>query len=187
MARKRDYALEYERRRIRAVNRGFTSPNEQTKYNRAKKAAEAAGKKLTVYNFRKKHQAEIRRTAAKKTATRKAVKKQTKYQTLKMFGISENRLNIMRRENRAFSRKTKSPKLAYDLKIDNQTNNFSEERIGYITGYNQVFVHPKTKNVTGKNREKLVGRYLKLIEDYGLFADLSDLDYAYARERRVAA
>ena len=91
----------------------------------------------------------------------------------------------MRRENRAFSRKTGSPKLKYDLSVDNRTQDFSEERVGYITGYNQVFVHPKTKNVTGKNREKLVDRYLKLIEDYGLFADLKE-EYAYAREAKAA-
>ena len=185
MARQRDYALEYERRRIRANYRGFSSPGEETAYNRAKKQAAAQGKKLTVYNFRRSRQAAIKNARIQKTATKAKFRKATKYETLKKFGISENKLNLLRKQNRAFSRKTPNPKLKYDLTVDNKTNDFSEARIGYIVGYNQVFVNPKTKNVTGKNREKLVARYLELIEKYGLFADLGET-YGYAGERQAA-
>ena len=185
MATKRDYALEYERRRIRANYRGFSSPAEETAYNRAKKAATTQGKKLTVYNFRRSRQAALKNARIQKSGTKAKFKKQSKYETLRLFRISENKLNQLRKQNRAFSRKTQNPKLRYDLTVDSKTSDFSEARVGYIVGYNQVFVNPKTKNVTGKNREKLVGKYLDLIEKYGLFADLGET-YGYAGERKAA-
>lgn len=179
----RDYGLEYERRRIRAQNRGFRSPAEETRYKKAKKQNEAAGKKLTLYNYRIKNQAEAKKRKAAKTATlRKA-----KQVGLKAFGITAPQFDRIRKENRAFNKKNKSPRLAYNLKLDRAITDLSEERIGYIIGYNTVFVNPKTKQYTGKRREQIVSKYLQLIEKYDLFADYQEiLSYAYARESKVA-
>lgn len=180
----RDYALEYERRRIRAKARGFTSPAEETRYKRAAKQAAAQGKKkLTVYNYRQQNQAEARRRKAAKTRTLTKAKQVG----LKAFGITAKQFEQIRKENRAFDKKNKSPRLRYNLKLDRAITDLSAERLGYIIGYNTVFVNPKTKNYTGKRREALVTKYLNLIEKYDLFADYQEiLDYAYARESRAA-
>ena len=184
MATKRDYALEYERRRIRAAGKGFSSPREEYQYNAAKKRSQAAGKKLTVYNFRQQKEAELKRQKIRN----KRIKKTLTVSSLKAFGVSAARFQTMRKENRAFSRATKSPRLKYNLKLDAAVNDLSEQRLGYIIYYNQVFVHPQTKNKTGRNRENLVNKYFDLIQKYDLFADFQDLlPYAYARESKAAA
>ena len=77
----------------------------------------------------------------------------------------------MRKQNKAFSAKTKSPKLIYNLDVDLDTQNYSDTRIGYIVGYNTVFVNPK-QNKNKRDRE----RYARLIEKYRLFYDDQDQD-----------
>lgn len=180
----RDYALEYERRRIRAQARGFRSPAEETRYKKAAKTAAAQGKKkLTVYNYRQQTIAEAKRRKIAKARTLTKAKQVG----LKAFGITAKQFELMRKQNRAFDKKNKSPRLRYNLKLDREITNLSEERIGYIVGYNTVFVNPKTKQYTGKRREQIVNKYFDLIEKYDLFADQQDLlDYAYVKESRAA-
>ena len=155
MARKpRDYQLEYERRRIRAEGRGFRSPREETQYKAAQKGRE---KKQTLVNYRRQQSAKLARYS--------------KERILKKYKISEYRFNQMRKQNKAFSAKTKSPKLIYNLDVDLDTQNYSDTRIGYIVGYNTVFVNPK-QNKNKRDRE----RYARLIEKYRLFYDDQDQD-----------
>ena len=171
----RDYALEDERRRIRAQGRGFKSPREETTYKTAAKKYKAAGKRLTVANFRSKQQADIKKAKVSRSRQKVKAKETTKYAALKEFRISENTFNRLRKENRAFSRKTNNPRLKYNLKLDGRTNEWNSDRVGYIVNYNRVFVNPKTKKVKGKAREKLVDLYGKLINQFDLFADFQEL------------
>jgi hypothetical protein len=179
--RKRDYALEYERRRIRAQARGFSSPAEQTRYKKAKAANEAFGKKLTVYNFRQQQAAQQKKRA---TQTKQAKLKFLGTPTnLRKFGVSEKTFNRMRAENRKFDREKAWGKILYKLDVDKDVNNYSEDRIGYIVGYNQVFVHPKTKQLKGKARMAQVRAYEKLTQKYDLLNDeLEIIAGRYARE-----
>jgi hypothetical protein len=167
--RQRDYQLEYERRRIRANARGFSSPTEQTKYNRAKKENAAQGKKLTVYNYRTKVKATQRANLTKnKKARLTAIGTPT---ALKKFGVSEKTFNRIRAENRKFDRERAWGKIQYKYDVDRAVNDYSEERVGYIIGYNQAFVHPKTKTLTGKARQRQVAAYEKLAAKYNLLND----------------
>lgn len=179
--RQRDYGLEYERRRIRAQARGFSSPAEQTRYNKAKAANEAFGKKLTVYNFRQKEAAQKK---AARTRTKQAKLKFIGTQAnLRKFNISEKTFNRIRAENRKFDREKAWGKIQYKLDVDRDINNYSEDRIGYIVGYNQVFVHPKTKQLTGKARMAQVKAYEKLTQKYDLLNDeIEIIAGRYARE-----
>lgn len=179
--RQRDYALEYERRRIRANARGFTSPNEQTKYNRAKNAAAKNGKKLTVFNYRQKVQATQKKTAI--TNKKQKLKTIGTPAVFRRFNISEKTFNRIRAENRKFDRERAWGKITYKLDVDRDLFNLSDERIGYIVGYNQVFVHPKTKQLKGKARMAQVKAYEKLTEKYDLLNDeLEIITGRYARE-----
>jgi hypothetical protein len=171
----RDYALEYERRRIRAQGRGFTSPRQESAYRKEAAEYKAQGKRLTVPNFKRKAEAQVKRAKITRRKQRVKAKETTKYAALKAFGISENTFNRLRKENRAFSRKTNNPRLKYNLKLDERTSEWNTDRVGYIVNYNKVFVNPKTKKAKGKTREKLVEQYGKLINDYDLFADFQEL------------
>ena len=179
----RDYGLEYERRRIRAANRGFKSPAEETRYKRRAKTYKAEGKKLTLYNYRQQNIAEAKRRKIAKTKTLAKAKQVG----VRAFGLTPAQFDTMRKQNRAFDKRNKSPRLKYNLKLDRDVTNLSEDRIGYIVGYNTVFVNPQTKRYTGKRREAIVAKYLNLIEKYDLFADQQDLlEYAYAKESKAA-
>lgn len=183
---KRDYALEYERRRIRANAAGFSSPAEATRYRRAAAAAEAFGKKkLTLYNFRKQEKAQREKQALK---TKKAkLNFIGTPATLRKYGISEKTFNRIRAENRKFSREVAWGKILYKLDIDQDVNNYSADRIGYIMGYNQAFVHPKTKTLKGKARERQAEFYARMIQKYDLLNDEKEIIAGrYAKELRAA-
>ena len=165
----RDYQLEYERRRIRAEARGFRSPREETQYKAAQKGRE---KKQTLVNYRRQQTAKLTRYS--------------KTKILKKYGISEYKLNQIRKQNRAFSLKEggNRPRLIYNLDVDIDTQNYSDERIGYIVNYNQVFVNPK-QNKNKRDREK----YARLIEKYKLFYDQQEQDVYHSttgKERSAA-
>ena len=170
MANKRDYKAEYQRRKATAIKRGYRSPREETQYQAAKRTRE---KKLTLYNYRQIQEAKRRKAAklrertkiqkTKELATRKA-------RVLKKFNLTPELLNKLRRQNRAYSSKVKSP-------------NWTEERIGYIKYYNEIFVNPKPRRTIAQ-REKAA----RLIEKWDLFADAQDLmEFIYAKEKRKAA
>jgi len=183
MATPRNYKAEYERRKARATKRGFRSPREETQYQAVKRTRE---KKLTLYNYRQIQEAK-RRKAAKdreRNKIRKTVElAKAKARVLKKFGLTPESLNKIRRQNRAYSSKTKSPRLLYNLALDEDLNNWTEERIGYIKYYNEIFVNPKPRRTVAQ-REKAA----QLIERWDLFADYQEImDYAYAKERRKAA
>ena len=182
----RNYSAEYQNRLAIARAAGFTSPREATAYRRAKKANTAAGKKLTVYNFRQKKEAQQRARQKQQQKIKVVKQKQTlkqKTAILKKFRISEQQLNKMRRENRAYNKVNKIVRQNYDLKLDRAINDWSEERIGYITGYNEVFVHDKTKTLKGKAREKLIEKYEKIIAAYVIISDETEEWQKYERER----
>ena len=183
MANKRDYKAEYQRRKATAIKRGYRSPREETQYQAAKRTRE---KKLTLYNYRQIQEAKRRKAAklrertkiqkTKELATRKA-------RVLKKFNLTPELLNKLRRQNRAYSSKVKSPKLLYNLALDEDLNNWTEERIGYIKYYNEIFVNPKPRRTIAQ-REKAA----RLIEKWDLFADAQDLmEFIYAKEKRKAA
>lgn len=180
MATKRNYQAEYQRRKERAASRGFRSPREETQYRAVKKTRT---KKLTLYNYRQIVEAK-RRKAAKERQKVKIRKTRelaaAKNRVLKRFNLTPELLNKLRRQNRAFSAKTKSPRLLYNLALDEDLNNWSEERIGYIKYYNQVFVNPKPRRTVAAREA-----HQRLIEKWDLFADYQELlDYAYAKERK---
>jgi len=183
MATKRDYKAEYARRKARAVKRGYRSPREETQYQAAKKTRQ---KKLTLYNFRQIQEAKRRKAAAlrAKTKVRKTNElAKAKARVLKQFKLTPESLNKLRRQNRAYSSRVKSPRLLYNLALDEDLNNWTAERIGYIKYYNEVFVNPKPRRTVAQ-REAAA----RLIEKWDLFADYQEImDYAYAKERRKAA
>jgi len=182
MASKRDYKAEYERRKARALTRGYRSPREETQYQAAKKSRQ---KKLTLYNYRQIQEAKRRKAAKERERTkiRKTTQlAQAKNRVLKKFGLTPETLNKLRRQNRAYSSRVKSPRLLYNLALDEDLNNWTEERIGYIKYYNEVFVNPKPRRTVAQ-REKAA----RLIERWDLFADYQEImDYAYSKERRAA-
>lgn len=188
MANKRDYKAEYERRKARATKRGFRSPREETQYQAVKKTRE---KKLTLYNYRQIQEAKRRKAAKLRERTKIQKTKELaarKARVLKRFGLTPELLNKLRRQNRAFGAKTKSPKLLYNLALDEDLNNWTEERIGYIKYYNEIFVNPKPLNGKGRRTVAARERSARLIEQWDLFADAQDImEFVYAKEKRKAA
>ena len=105
--------------------------------------------------------------ATKELAARKA-------RTLKKFGLTVAQLNKLRRQNRDYSLKTKSPRLLYNLALDEDVNNWSNERIGYIKNYNDVFVNPSARRTYAQRK-----RAYDKIEQWDLFSDYQELfDYS---------
>ena len=175
----RDYKAEYKRRAEKARREGFTSPREKVAYTRVKKSRT---KRLTIYNYRKMRDAQ--RAKAKAERTKNTVGARTKI--FKQYKITLDKFNKIRAANRAFDKKTKSPRLLYNLQLDADTNNWSNERVGYILGYYTVFVKPETKKLArgGKTRQNLVNKYNEVIESFDLFADYQDLTpFKYEREK----
>lgn len=184
MATPRDYLLEYERRRIRAQARGFKSPREETAYKKAAATYKANGKRLTVYNYRKAHEAYLKRLKLTKAKTIERAKKQI----LKDFGLTEQQFKNIRKENRNYFQNDKRPFTLYDLKIDKRTNDWSENRVRYILAYNEVFVHYETvKGLTGEARVKAVNRFVELMENFKLAQSAAGAsEYVYQPERIVS-
>lgn len=171
----RNYKSEYEKRLAKVKAQGFSSPREKWQYN---KATKGRSKKLSVYNFRQTKEAQKRKKLRIKEKAKAQKTKTTlanKVRVLKKFRLSEMEFAKLRRQNRAYSGKAKSPMLYYNTDLDADLNNWSEERVGYIKFYNEVFVNPK-KNKTNAVRN----RYAKLIDQYALFAEeqgiLKDFD-----------
>lgn len=162
----RDYKSEYQKRLAKVKREGFSSPREKWEYNKAKAGRQ---KKLTLYNYRQSKEAQKRKKIKIKEKAKLARTKQTqsaKARALKKFGLSETDFARLRRQNKAFSAKAKSPRLYYNTDLDADLNNWSDERVGYIKYYNEVFVNPK------KNKSKATrNRYAKLIDQFSLFAD----------------
>jgi hypothetical protein len=185
MAKQRNYKAEYERRKARATKRGFRSPREETKFQAVKKTRT---KKLTIYNYRQIQEAK-RRKAAKERELNKIRKTQAlekaKARVLKQFGLTQLELNKLRKQNRAYSLTAHSPRLFYNLALDEDINNWTAERIGYIKYYNEVFVNPKPRRTVAA-REKAQ----KLIERWDLFSDYQEMfDFADSpkdKKRRAA-
>jgi hypothetical protein len=183
MATKRNYQAEYERRKARATKRGYRSPREETQYQAAKKTRE---KKLTLYNYRQIQEAKRRKAAKLRERTKIQKSKELaarKARVLKRFSLTPEQLTKIRRQNRAYSSRVKSPKLLYNLALDEDLNNWTEERIGYIKYYNEIFVNPKPRRTVAA-REKAA----RLIQQWDLFADAQDImEFIYAKEKRKAA
>ena len=170
MATKRNYQAEYERRKARATKRGFRSPREETQYQAVKKTRT---KKLTIYNYRQIQEAKRRKAAKERERTkirRTVALEKAKTRVLKQFGLTQLELNKLRRQNRAYSAKAKSPRLFYNLALDEDVNNWTAERIGYIKYYNEIFVNPKPRRTVAA-REKAQ----RLIEKYDLFSDYQEM------------
>jgi hypothetical protein len=116
---KRDYALERERSDIRANAEGFRNRKERAQYRRE--------------------------AASQPTLNKEQWQKQ---KTLSYFGISERRFNAIRRENKLWAREY--PMLqwtainTYNIDIDMDTHNWSEQRVGYILSFFAAVVNPKT-------------------------------------------
>lgn len=175
----RDYKAEYKRRAEIARREGFTSPREKVAYTKVKKSRT---KRLTIYNYRKSRDAARAKAKAQKTKTTATARARA----LKKFGVTLTQFNRIRAANRAFDKKTKTPRLLYNLQLDADYNNWTNERVGYIVYYYQVFVKPDTKKLAknGRRRENLVNKYSKWIEEFNLFADYQDLvPFRYAREQ----
>ena len=185
MATPRDYLLEYERRRIRAQARGFTSPREETAYRRAAKVYQQKGKRLTVYNYRKAHEAYLRK--AKFTKQQKIDR--AKNAILKDFGLTEKQFKTIRKENRSYAINDQRPFIQYNLKLDRRTNDWSEARVGYIVAYNEVFVHYQSvRELKGEARQKALNRSIELMEQYKLLAyEAEAFEYIYKGETKAAA
>jgi hypothetical protein len=179
----RDYKAEYERRKARAQARGYRSPREETQYQRAKKTRT---KKLTLYNYRQIQEAKRRRAAKERAKIKVKATKElaaAKARVLKKFGLTVVQLNKLRRQNRAYSLKTKSPRLLYNLALDEDVNNWAAERIGYIKNYNDVFVNPSPR-LTYAQRKRAYDK----IEQWDLFADYQELfDYSNSGHEKPKA
>jgi hypothetical protein len=179
----RDYKAEYARRKAKATGKGFRSPREETQYRAVKKTRQ---KKLTLYNYRQIQEAKRRKAVKDRERNKVRVTRelqQRKARVLKKFRLTPESFSKIRRQNRAYSSKVKSPRLLYNLALDEDINNWTEERIGYIKYYNEVFVNPKPRRTVAQRE-----RAAQLIEKWDLFADYQEImDYAYAKERRKAA
>lgn len=183
MPQNRDYLLEYERRRIRAQARGFTSPREETAYKAAAKRYQAEGKRLTVYNYRKAHEAYLRKQKFSKQQKINRAKKAI----LRDFKITEKQFALIRKQNRAYNQDDQRPFTLYNFKIDRRVNDWSEKRVAYILSYNEVFVQYDTiKTLKGKDREKALQRFNDLIETYELAATEAEaFEYIYKAETTI--
>lgn len=180
----RDYKAEYQKRLAKVKREGFTSPREKYEYNKAKKGR---AKKLSLYNYRQSKLAQQRKKLRLKEKAKVAKTKATqsaKARALKKFRLTELEFQKLRRQNRAFHNngKSKSPRLFYNLDLDADLNNWSDERVGYIKYYNEVFVNPK-KNKTNATRN----RYAKLIDQYNLFADQQEIIEGRYEGEKVSA
>ena len=170
MATNRDYKAEYERRKARASKRGYKSPREETQYQAAQRKRE---KKQSLNRYRQINETKRRKAAEERKRTK--VKeteqlRQRKARVITKFGLKVTSLNRLREQNRNFSANTKSPRLLYNLALDQDVNNWSDQRIGYIRYYNEVFVNPK-KLRTVADRQRQAQR----IEKWDLFADYQEI------------
>jgi len=131
--RARDYRLERERERIRAVAQGFDIPGRspvelRREFNRRKRA----NPKLAKEQF-----------LAKKEAVGKTA-------VLKKFGITEREFLAIRKENLRFHDEWLQTQVAtgaintYDELLDSELNNWSERRVGYIISFHSAVVDPRT-------------------------------------------
>jgi len=171
----RNYKSEYEKRLAKVKAQGFSSPREKWQYN---KATQGRSKKLTLYNFRQTKEAQKRKHLRIKEKAKAQKVKSTlanKVRVLKKFRLTERDFAKLRRQNRAYTLKAKSPMLYYNTDLDADLNNWSEERVGYIKYYNEVFVNPQKKK-TKAVRDK----YKRVTDQYKLFAEeqgiLKDFD-----------
>ena len=183
MPQNRDYLLEYERRRIRAQARGFKSPREETAYNTAAKKYKAEGKRLTVYNYRRAHEAYLR----KQKFTKQQKINRAKKAILKDYKLTEKQFQQIRKENRAYFQNDKRPFTLYDLKLDKKVNDWSDARVAYILAYNEVFVnYEQIKTLTGPEREKALKRFGELMDKYKLAATEAEaFEYIYTKETTI--
>lgn len=121
--KKRDYRARYEREKSRARERGFASPYQERKYRKQARAASERGE------------------------SPQPVAEFSKFASLAKFRITEDRLNEMRKANRAHQPEggaKASTIQKYRLGIDRQTKNFSTDRVGYIVSYYYAVANPNT-------------------------------------------
>ena len=155
-----------------------------SQYLAAKKRSAADGKRLTVYNYRRSHEAYLR----KQKFTKQQKIERAKKAILKDYKLTEQQFKSIRKENRDYSKNDLRPFVQYDFKIDKKTNDWSPERVGYILAYNEVFVHYETvKGLTGAARVKAINRHLELMENYKLAATAAGaIPYIYEAETIVS-
>lgn len=147
MARKRDYALEWERRKIRAQGAGFSSPREKT-------AQRKSGKSLEEWQRDK--------------ALAKRGISQVEFQRIRR----QNKSWAKEHNNKRLAAINK-----YNVKADAAIHDWSDDRVGYIVSFNAMTVGGEalreTKPSTGSWYRDLL-YYSDLIEDdYGN----TDTDY----------
>lgn len=113
----RDYELERERRETRARGRGYSSLNEQTAY---------------------------RRTGGEESKS--AIESWRRTTILAKFGISKRQFDTMRRENRDYvtwyGRQHYSDINHYNISIDQDIHDWSEDRVGYVVSFHGAIVNP---------------------------------------------
>lgn len=153
--RKRDYRAEYARRKAAAQAAGFTSPRTvrdyrarqagrprdfTREYQRAKEIAQDLG----FRNIDERREFNRAKRAGKKVESGPFQKRKI----LKYFGVSEARFEQIRKENQAFHQEwgmLNQPSIyIYDEGRDFDTDNWTEDRVGYILSYNSAVVNYKT-------------------------------------------
>jgi hypothetical protein len=156
MAKPRNYAAEYAARKAKALAAGYTSP-------RARYTAQRKAKGLPGRNTDYALEAERRRirresvgvdTDAEYRAYRRAEQGgelALKKWTLSYFGISANRFEQIRRENKKYrdwmqanGSATASAANTYDSARDIEVHNWSPMRVGYIIAFHGAVVNPAT-------------------------------------------
>lgn len=140
------FATPYDRRKARAKERGFSSPRTE------RTASEQRRNTPRDYALeRERATIRARSRGFKSLSEQRRYNKQAgtdKAKALAYFGISENKFNTMRRENRHWSKEY--PQLqwtainTYDIDRDKAVHDWSLRRVGYIVYFNRAIVNPKT-------------------------------------------
>ncbi len=85
------------------------------------------------------------RDRQEKARARKLALSRSKGDALAAWGVSESQFNRMRKANRDYQHDgAYSAANTYDLDIDRDTKNFSDERVGYIITFNKAVVDKRT-------------------------------------------
>ena len=132
---KRDYKLERENQERRARGRGFVNARDQRAFRKSG---------MPVEKWRERKQLERFKVGTSKLDP----KNPDKTKTLEHFGISESRFNKIRRENKLWANEYGmlqwSAINTYNVDVDRDVHNWSEQRVGYIIYFNKAIVNEKT-------------------------------------------
>lgn len=154
MARKRDYAAEYARRKARDIEAGTTPAV------RRKAREQAAGKQRDYALEQERREirsrgrgftglAEQRKyRAAGLPEEPKAIEAWRRTNVLAKFGLTKREFDRIRTENRNFvnwyGRQHYNDINTYNMGFDQEIHNWTEERVGYIVSFHGAIVNPAT-------------------------------------------